>query len=174
MNGHTVPLAELNKRGLADFVTVCGPLFELSPWIAARTWPRRPFPSIDALYRELVRTLEQSTEMEKLDLIMSHPDLVGRLAREGKLSAESTTEQAAAGLDSITPQEAALFEKYNLDYRRRFGFPFVICARENRKEAILAAFPERLAHTRDQEVQTALEEIEKIARLRLIDAVAES
>ncbi len=174
MNGHKVNLSELNRCGLTDFVTVCGPLFELSPWIAARTWSRRPFPSIDALHRELVKTLEQSTEMEKLDLIRSHPDLVGRLAREGRLTAQSTAEQAAAGLDSVTPEEAAMFEKYNLDYRRRFGFPFVICARQNRKEAILTAFPERLSHTRDQEVQTALEEIAKIARLRLIDAVTES
>ena len=110
---------------------------------------------------------------EQLGLICAHPDLVGRLAREGRLTRESTGEQAAAGLDALTEEEVAAFERFNAAYRERFGFPFVICARENRKDAILAAFPRRMENSREQEVAAALAEIDKIARLRLNDAIWE-
>lgn len=168
-----VRLRELNARDRAGFLAVCGPLFEGSPWIAARTWERRPFPTREELLRSLLATVERATESERVGLIAAHPDLVGRLAREGRLTAESAAEQRTAGLESLSPEEVALFERYNQIYRDRFGFPFVICARENRKEAILSAFPERLEHSRGQEIATALAEIAKIARLRLLDAVAE-
>ncbi len=167
-------LADLNARDEAGFVAVCGPLFEHSPWIAARTWPRRPFPTLAALHEELVATVRKATREEQLALISAHPDLVGRLAREGKLSRDSAAEQAAAGLGSLSDIDIDLFDRYNREYREKFEMPFVICARENRKEAILAAFPARLAHTREQEIATALAEIGKIARLRLRDAVAET
>jgi OHCU decarboxylase len=168
-----VTLVELNALDEPDFVVLCGPLFEGSPWIAARTWKRHPFSSFDVLLSELVSTVERATETEKLDLICAHPDLVGRLARQGKLTRESTDEQAAAGLDALTDAEAALFDRYNARYWEKFGFPFVICARQNRKETILGAFPERLSHSRPQEITTALAEIAKIARLRLLDRVEE-
>jgi 2-oxo-4-hydroxy-4-carboxy-5-ureidoimidazoline decarboxylase len=106
-------------------------------------------------------------------LIRAHPDLVGKLAREGKLTRESNSEQAAAGLDALSSSEIADFDRYNAEYREKFGFPFVICARENRKEAILEAFPRRLANSPETELATALAEIFKIARLRLADAVWE-
>jgi 2-oxo-4-hydroxy-4-carboxy-5-ureidoimidazoline decarboxylase len=169
-----VPLAELNARDEAGFVAVCGPLFEHSPWIAARTWKRRPFPTLAALHEELAATVQQASRQEQLALIDAHPDLVGRLAREGKLSRNSAKEQAAAGLNTLSGSEIDLFERYNREYREKFGIPFIICARENRKEAILAAFPARLAHTREQEIAAALAEIGKIARFRLLDAVTES
>jgi len=168
-----VTLADLNSLDQAGFEAVCGPLFEGSPWIAARTWNRRPFSSLDVLLSELAATVARASETEQLHLIAAHPDLVGRLAREGALSRASTREQAAAGLDALSEREVALFTRCNSAYREKFGFPFVICARENRKEAILEAFPGRLAHTRTEEVAVAMAEIAKIARLRLLDRVAE-
>ncbi len=174
MTGVRPTLSDLNRSDLAGFIDVCGPVFENSTWIAERTWPRRPFPSIEELHRELVATMNAATEKERLDLIAAHPDLVGRMAREGTLSPQSSHEQEAAGLTAPSAREIARFEAYNRDYRQKFGFPFVICARENKKEVILAAFPERLAHSRDQEVAAALAEIAKIARLRLRDAVTEA
>lgn len=167
-------LGQLNDSDREQFVAVCGPLFERSPWIAQRTWDRRPFASIAALHEELVRTMRAACADEQMKLIASHPDLVGRLAREGRLTRESSTEQAAAGLTQLTDTEIADFERYNAAYREKFGFPFVICARENKKDAILASFPVRLNHTRQQEIDAALTEIAKIARLRLLDAVSES
>ena len=166
-------LTQLNEGDRDEFVRICGPLFEHSPWIAERTFANRPFASLDALHGALVQTMRRATIDEQVKLIASHPDLVGRLAREGKLTRESTTEQAAAGLTQLSHEETKKFERYNAEYRDKFGFPFVICARENKKEAILAAFPVRLKNTRDQEIDTALAEIAKIARLRLMDAVME-
>ena len=173
MTGVRSTLSDLNGRDLAGFIDICGPVFENSPWIAERTWPRRPFPSIEVLHRELVATVDAATDREKVGLIAAHPDLVGRMARDGSLSSRSFHEQKAAGLAALSAREVTRFEAYNREYRVKFGFPFVICARENKKEAILAAFPERLAHSREQEVAAALAEIAKIARLRLRDAVME-
>ena len=142
--------------------------------MAERAFSSRPFASRDVLHATLVATVMAATPEEQLALIRAHPDLVGRLAREGRLTAASTAEQAAAGLDGLSPEEVAAFERYNLAYRERFGMPFVICARENRKQAILAAFPIRLANPPEQERATALAEIGRIGWLRLVDAVSEA
>ncbi|MCE9614422.1 MAG: 2-oxo-4-hydroxy-4-carboxy-5-ureidoimidazoline decarboxylase [Lentisphaerae bacterium] len=166
-------LQDLNTLSRDAFAAACGGLFEHSPWIAARAWDRRPFDSVTALHAALVATVAAAAPAEQLGLIAAHPDLVGRLAREGRVTRESAVEQRAAGLTGLTEAEIAAFERYNAQYRERFGFPFVVCARENRKEAILAAFPVRLTHTRDAEMATALAEIAKIARLRLNDLVTE-
>ena len=169
-------LAALNRGSRDEFLRACGPLFEGSPWIAARAWPRHPFPSLEALHRELVEVLQAATSEEKLGLIRAHPDLVGRRSAasgDGALGADSAREQAAAGLDEVTDEEARQFRLYNEQYHERFGFPFVICARENRKEAILREMPRRLGQDRQTEMATAMAEIGKIAWLRLRDAVTE-
>jgi OHCU decarboxylase len=166
-------LAQLNAMDQSAFVATCGPVFEHSPWIAERAWGRPPFASFSGLHERLCSVVASATPDEHLSLIRAHPDLVGRLAREGKLTRESTTEQAAAGLTSLSDDEIHTFERLNAQYRDKFGFPFIICARENKKDAILAAFPRRLANTREQEIAAALAEIYKIARLRLSDAIWE-
>jgi OHCU decarboxylase len=107
----------------------------------------------------------------RIKLIQAHPDLAGRLARQGNLTSDSTQEQASAGLDHLLPEEVKLFEDYNQLYKSRFGFPFVICARLNDKRTILFAFQRRLTLSRTAEIQTALDEIEKIAALRLATLV---
>src|SRR5438552_8193875 len=168
-----VALKQLEASDHDEFVRICGPLFEHSPWIAERTWIHAPFSSLDTLHAALCETVRGASDAERLKLIASHPDLVGRLAREGKLTSESSTEQSAAGLNQLLDSEIQQFERYNAAYRKKFGFPFVICARENKKDAILAAFPIRLNNSRQQEIRSALEEIFKIARLRLLDAVSE-
>jgi 2-oxo-4-hydroxy-4-carboxy-5-ureidoimidazoline decarboxylase len=109
----------------------------------------------------------------QIALIAAHPDLAGRVAREAHLTASSREEQAAAGLDRLTPDEIARFDAANAAYRARFGFPFVICAREHDSASILAALERRAANEREPEIVTALAEIAKIARLRLEDAVTE-
>lgn len=115
----------------------------------------------------------RSTSPERqLALIRSHPDLAGRLAQQGHLTAASTSEQAAAGLDRLAPDELARFQALNTRYRERFGFPFIICARLNQKSAIISAMERRLNQASEVEFDTALSEIEKIARLRL-DAALE-
>jgi OHCU decarboxylase len=166
-------LRQLNQIERDVFVATCGRFFEHSPWIAERAWEKRPFASLGDLHGKLCQTVARASADEQLALIRAHPDLVGRLAREGRLTHESTGEQAAAGLTGLSKSEIEAFEKHNAAYGDKFGFPFVICARQNRKDAILAAFPVRLSNSREQEVATALAEIYKIARLRLEDAIAE-
>ncbi|NTU84748.1 MAG: 2-oxo-4-hydroxy-4-carboxy-5-ureidoimidazoline decarboxylase [Chloroflexales bacterium] len=166
-----ITLAELNALDRAAFVGAVGHCFERSPWIAEAAWPQRPFASLADLHAALSAVLDGADEARQVALIRAHPDLAGRVALAGQLTAESAREQAAAGLTALSAEELARFSAYNSAYRERFGFPFVICARENKKEAILAALPARLASDRDAEIQTALAEIKKIARLRLCDCL---
>jgi OHCU decarboxylase len=164
-------LAGLNLSREA-FLRVIGPVFEHSPWIAKRTWAKRPFASAEALHCALCETVLAADKPMRLALIRAHPDLAGSAARAGTLTPASAREQASGGLDQLSPEEAALFDQYNHAYRERFGFPFVICARRNKKAAILAGFERRLKNSPEQEIEAALAEIFKIAELRLHDLIA--
>ena len=167
-----ITLTRLNACTADEFVAAVGPIFEHSPWIAAAVVPDRPFASREALHAALCEVVRTAGQERQLALIQAHPDLVGREVRQrAGLTAESSREQAAAGLMELTPDDIARFDRYNTAYKARFGFPFVICARQNKKEAILRAFPERLTHTRDEEIAAALAQIFEIARLRLEDLV---
>ena len=171
MTAPTLTRAQVNTLDRPGFVAALGHLFEGPPWIVEAAWDARPFATLDDLHAALVAVMEAAPIERQVALIQAHPDLVGRAALAGMLTSASTGEQAAAGLDSLTPDEIATFTRLNADYRERFGFPFVICARENKKESILAGFAERLTHTRGEEITTALGEIAKICRLRLLDTV---
>ena len=161
----------INGLDRAGFVECFGRLFENSPWIAEAAWRDRPFEDPEDLYEALVAAMHAAPRQRKLALIRAHPDLAGRAAIEGTLTDSSRREQASAGLDRLTPDEYAAFTRTNDAYRERFGFPFVVCAREHTKESILRVASERLANTEDEEIRVALEEIAKIARLRLEDAL---
>jgi 2-oxo-4-hydroxy-4-carboxy-5-ureidoimidazoline decarboxylase len=164
-------IAALNAADRATFVAAVGFAFEDSPWIAEAAWLRRPFADVDELHAEFTRVAASAPGELQVALIAAHPDLAGRVAREGRLTAASRDEQAAAGLDRLSAEQLARFEAANAAYRVRFGFPFVICAREHDQTSILAALERRAAGDRATEIATALGEIAKIARLRLEDAV---
>jgi len=169
MRGMTI--AELNGLDRDAFVAAVGFAFEHSPWIAETAWPQRPFANVDALHAAMLAVLDAASDDRKIALIVAHPDLAGKVAREGRLTAASTGEQAAAGLDRLSPAELERFDALNGAYRARFAFPFVICAREHDTASILSALQTRGANDRATEVATALGEIGKIARLRLLDAL---
>jgi OHCU decarboxylase len=151
------------------FVARFGGVFEASPWIAMTAWERGPYDSIAALHAAMVAIVDDAPPEARRDLICAHPDLAGKAAIAGSLTPESTREQAAAGLDRLTPHQQARILALTAAYRERFGFPFVICAREHSADSIIAAAAERLAHDADQEERAALAEIAKIAALRLAD-----
>jgi OHCU decarboxylase len=151
------------------FVARNGALFEHSPWVAEAAWEAGPFADDEALLAAMIAAVERAPRERQLALIRAHPDLAGRAAIAGALTADSAREQAAAGLDRLTPDEYDAFTQTNAAYRERHGFPFVICAREHDKASILAAAAERLEHDTDAEIAVALAEIGKIARLRLED-----
>lgn len=160
-------LADVNELDREAFAHVVGPVFEHSPWVAERTWAQRPFASARELHRALCETVQSANSDAQLSLIRAHPDLVTRAV----LTRESQNEQTSSGLDELSEDEARKFQEYNAQYRERFGFPFVICARLNTKEAILRAFPERLQNSPAREMETTLAEIFKIAELRLQDLI---
>jgi len=157
----------INTMAKKEFVRIFSPIFERSPWIAEQAETKRPFSGVEALHQAMCAVVAHASDDEKLQLIRAHPDLVGRTV----LTAESQGEQTAAGLMDLSREEIARFDQYNREYKARFSFPFIICARLNKKEAILKAFPERLQNSVEAEKQTALEEIYKIAWLRLTDLV---
>jgi OHCU decarboxylase len=165
-------LDDLNTMEEDAFAAALGGVFEHSPWIARDAWARRPFASVGELAAALEAAMRAAPRSRQLDLIRAHPELAGREARAGELTAESAGEQARAGLDRLSASEVADLEALNAAYRERFGFPLIVCVREHTKDSILAWGRERLSHADDDEVAIALGEIAKIARLRLDDLVA--
>ena len=109
----------------------------------------------------------RASDGERLALLRAHPDLAGKAARAGAMSAASVSEQATAGLDRLTDDEFARFERLNAAYRERFGFPFIIAVRRHDKLAILAAYERRLQNTREAEIDAALEQVFEITGMRL-------
>jgi 2-oxo-4-hydroxy-4-carboxy-5-ureidoimidazoline decarboxylase len=168
-----VGLGALNGMDQAGFVRALGQVVEHSPWVVAETWAHRPFVDRDALVEAFRTTLRSSDQERQLALIRAHPDLAGRAAVAGELTAESAREQASAGLDRLTPAEFQRFHHLNDAYKDRFGFPFIVCVREHTKESILAGFETRLHNHPAVEVATAIEQVARIVRLRVLDLVTE-
>ncbi len=162
-------ISEINEMDQAAFVGALGHLFEHSPWVASETYSQRPFESAKVLHEALCATLARASTESQLELIRAHPDLAGRLAQAGQLTAASTAEQASAGLNRMATEELEKFQALNARYKDRFGFPFVICARLNDKATIEKAIVARLENSPELERAAALREIEKIAWLRLTD-----
>lgn len=115
--------------------------------------------------------VRSANDDRQLALLTAHPDLAGRIARAGELSPESSMEQAVAGLDQLTSTEYERFTELNAAYRKRFGFPFIICVRNHTKQEILQRFAMRLVNSRDVEMENALEEVRKIAEYRMSDLI---
>ena len=154
------------------FVARFGHVFEHSPWIAEAAFDAglpADAGTADGLHRALCAALRAAPEDRQRALIDAHPDLAGRLARAGALTAESTEEQASAGLDQVTNDEFARFTALNEAYKTKFGMPFIMAVRGRGKAEILAAFEARIENDRDTEVATALAQIERIALLRLAE-----
>jgi OHCU decarboxylase len=169
-----IKLSELNRCSQSEFVAVCGPFFEHSPWVAERAAGHRPFDSRTHLHRALCTMVDEALPEQQLALVCAHPDLARRATQAGGLTSASAFEQSAAGLNHLVADDSRQFDDYNAAYRAKFGFPFIICARENQKASILAAFAARLKNTREIELGTALDEIGKIAWHRLADAIEEA
>jgi OHCU decarboxylase len=115
----------------------------------------------------MCKAMRAGSPEQQRQLILSHPDLAGKLAAARQLTPESTDEQASAGLDHLNDAERAQFTSLNEAYKARFGIPFIIAAKDNTKASILAAFEARLKNNTAQEYAAALAQIERIARIRL-------
>jgi len=166
-------LVELNARDRRGFVVALGGVFEDSPWVAEAAWPRHPFATLDALYRAMVDAVRGAGEDAQLTLIRAHPELAGKAAVRGRLTADSKAEQSGAGLNQCSPQEFARLQELNRAYNTKFGFPFIIAVKGLDRAAIIARFAERLERDRATEFEEALQQIARIAWLRLEALVEE-
>ena len=167
MTPSTVLPTTLNTLSRTDFVDRLGGIFESSPWVAEQVYPKRPFDDVPGLHAAMCAEVAAAGEAAQLKLIRAHPDLAGKAALAGELTAASSAEQAGAGLDRLNAEEYRRFHDLNSRYRERFGFPFILAVRGHDKTSILAAFGARLPNDADTERETALGQIYKIARLRL-------
>ena len=160
-------LAALSALPRGEFIARLGDIFEHSPWVPERAWAERPFASIDALHAAMVAVVDAASEAEQLALICAHPELAGKEAAAGTLTAHSTGEQRGAGLDQCTPDEIVRLSVLNAEYRARFGFPFVIAVKGLTRKQIMDAIEARLANDRPTEFRACLAQIARIARFRL-------
>ena len=153
-----------------DYVARFGGVFEHSPWIAERAYDAgglQETPTAEGVHVALVGQFRAASASEQLGVLRAHPDLAGKLAIAGDLTEESRNEQAGAGLDRLSADEHARFTALNTAYTDKFGFPFIIAVKGLTKDDILAAFESRIDNTPEQEFETALRQVERIALLRL-------
>jgi len=160
-------ITELNALDRAGFVAALGAIFEHSPWVADEVWPLRPFAGLDDLHAALCKAVVDADETQRLALLRAHPQLAGKAALRGELTADSTREQQGAGLDQCSPEEYARLHALNARYEQRFGFPFILAVRGHTRGSILANMAARVDNTREDEFAEALHQVERIARFRL-------
>src|SRR5215831_351318 len=162
-----ISLAALNAADKAGFVAALANVVEYSPWIAEKLAEQRPFAGINQLHAALMAAIQSAEPDVQLALIRAHPDLANKTQRAAGLTAESTGEQNSAGLDRLSDAEYAAFERVNNAYRDKFGFPYIVCVRRQTKDSILRDFERRLPNDAATEMQASIEEICRIAALRL-------
>jgi OHCU decarboxylase len=153
-----------------EFVAAFGGIFEHSAWIAERAFALELGPAHDSalgLHSALSRVFRSASADERLGVLRAHPDLAGKLAAARRLTAESTEEQASAGLDALTDEERKSFEALNRAYMNKHGFPFIIAVKDHDKQGIFRAFQRRLENETAAEFDAACRQVERIARLRL-------
>jgi len=166
-------LDTLNAAARDAFVEKLGSVFEHSPWVAEAVVERRPFASVDALHEAMCAAVREAGSDAQLTLIRAHPELAGRAAIRGELTAASQQEQRGAGLDQCSAEEFARLHALNDAYRQRFGFPFIIAVRGHDRHSIMQAMQLRLGNERDAEIAEAMRQIERIAALRLADMLTD-
>ncbi|MBV9563148.1 MAG: 2-oxo-4-hydroxy-4-carboxy-5-ureidoimidazoline decarboxylase [Bradyrhizobium sp.] len=165
-------LAELNEDSAADFTAALANVFEHSPWIAEQVVSQRPFAGVRSLFEAMKAAVERASGEVRLALIRAHPDLANKTQRAAGLTAESTSEQDSVGLDRLSDAEYQAFARANNAYYGKFGFPYIVCARRQTRDSILRDFERRLSNDAATEVRRSIEEIFRIAALRLDSLVA--
>jgi 2-oxo-4-hydroxy-4-carboxy-5-ureidoimidazoline decarboxylase len=167
----SVLLSVLNTCSRDEFVGALGNVFEYSPWIAEQAAIVRPFAGVQQLFDAMKAVVDQTTPERRLALIRGHPDLANKTQRAAGLTAESSAEQTSAGLDRLSDAEFQAFEQVNSAYRAKFGFPYIVCARRHTRGSILRDFERRLPNDTATEIRNSINEIYRIAALRVAELV---
>ena len=160
-------LDELNRMDERAFTAALGGIYEHSPWVAAGVANKRPFASVAALAAAMAAVVAAADEARQLALIRAHPELAGKAMVRKELTAESTGEQAGAGLTDCSPAEFARLADLNRRYNVKFGFPFILAVKGYDRAGVIAEFARRVEHDRATELAENLRQIDRIARLRL-------
>ncbi|MBU5352034.1 2-oxo-4-hydroxy-4-carboxy-5-ureidoimidazoline decarboxylase [Paenibacillus barcinonensis] len=153
----------VNSWSESQFVQTFGSLFEDSAWIAERSAPLRPFDSFEEMMQTMIQQVLGSEYEEQLELLRKHPDLGAKIS----MSSSSVREQAGVGLDSLTPEQFKEMQQLNSTYTSRYGFPFIVAVKGHTTESILDLMRQRQGRASQQEFETALKEVFKIAGIRL-------
>ena len=154
------------------FVSLYGGIFEHSAWIAEGAFDLELGPAHDTargLHNALCRVFRSASADQRMGVLRAHPDLAGKLAQAKRLTAESTSEQASAGLNALTDHERETFTRQNTAYVEKHGFPFIIAVRDHTKASIMASFERRIGNDTDTEFAEACKQVERIAEFRLMD-----
>ena len=165
-------LTELNACDAPAFVERLRGIYEHSPWIAERAAAQRPFANLAALKLALQAVVDTAGEDARLALLRAHPELAGKAAIAGELTAESTSEQASSGLNRCTPEEYTALQDLNARYNDKFGFPFILAVkgptgRGMTRRAVIDSFARRLKNQRADELREGLRQVHRIAEIRL-------
>jgi len=160
-------LSDLNACSKDDFVAALANIFEYSPWIAEQAAAGRPFAGVTQLFDAMKAAVERAAPELRLALIKAHPDLADKTQRAAGLTEESSAEQNSLGLDRLSDAEYEAFERVNNAYRAKFGFPYIVSVRRHTKDSVLRDFARRLPNDPATETQKSIEEICRIAALRV-------
>lgn len=160
-------MGSINGMDRAAFVQKFGGIFEKSPWVAEKAWDKKPFASVDEMHAAMVNVVKSAPLPSQLALLQSHPDLAGKEAQAGAMTASSVSEQASAGLNALSKAEIAQISDYNAAYKQKFGFPFIIAVRMHTKEGIFFDFSRRLQNDTQTEYANDLQNVYAITLLRL-------
>ena len=154
---------KFNKLSKAEFISIFGNIFEKTEWIAERCYESKPYNNLDELVSKMMKIFENIEKERHLEILNSHPDL----AVEKKLTKDSKNEQKNASLNQCTDKEFIEFKKLNEEYKKKFGFPFIIAVKGKNKEEILNSFRQRITNNINLEFEEAKKQVKKIASFRL-------
>jgi len=158
---------KVNNLRKSDFISIFGNVFEKTQWIAEKAYDSKPYKNFEELFSKMMEIFENSKKERHLEILNAHPDL----AVEEKLTEDSKNEQKSASLSQCTDEEFVEFRKLNKEYKKKFGFPFIIAVKGKNKEEILNNFRQRITNNINLEFEEAKKQVKKIANFRLSEII---
>ena len=158
-----IDIKKINNLDKSEFLSIFGNVFEKSKWISEKVFDKKPFKNLDSFVSEIISIYENSDKKTILKILNLHPEL----AVEKKLTANSEAEQNKANLKQCTPEEFDEFKKLNIEYKKKFNFPFIIAVKGKNKIEILKIFKKRIYNSNEKEFEEAKNQVKKIALIRL-------
>ena len=158
---------KVNKLSKSDFISIFGNVFEKTEWIAQKSYDLKPYKNFEELFSKMMEVFENIEKEKHLEILNTHPNL----AVEKKLTRDSKNEQKNASLNQCTEKEFLEFKKLNEEYKKKFGFPFIIAVKGKNKEEILNSFRQRITNNINLEFEEAKKQVKKIASFRLSEII---